>query len=235
MIRPIMKRRPSPVSRPSRSFPGLFFAFEGGEGSGKSTQVRLLREWLEGRGIPVLVTREPGGTELGQTLRQLVLDHRNQTLSHRAELLLYEADRAQHVAETLLPALAAGKVVLSDRFEDSSTVYQGICRGLGRRPTESLNRFATGGLRPHLVFVLDIPEKEGIARARRRSQTAGTGLDRLEREALEFHRKVRRGFLAIARGNRRYRVLDARRSEAELAEAIRSAVAGRLERRGTRK
>lgn len=208
---------------------GLFLTFEGGEGAGKTTQIRRLGEWLSQREIPNLITHEPGATDLGKTVREIVLGTRTQGLSSRAELLLYEADRAQHVETFLLPGLREGRVVLCDRFADSSTVYQGICRGLGERETAALNRFATGGLRPDRVFVFDIPEEEGLARARKRSGT----LDRLESEALSFHRKVRQGFLKLARQNRtRFTVIDARKSPDEIAAKVLKVLEPMLKRKG---
>lgn len=208
---------------------GYFFSFEGGEGSGKSTQAKRLYAWLESQGIPALLTREPGGTELGVRIRQLLLDQTQTPVSARAELLLYEADRAHHVESKILPALRAGTVVLCDRFIDSSTVYQGICRGLGESQTESLNRFATGGLAPDTVVLMDIPADAGLARVRAR---AGT-LDRMESETLDFHKKVRAGFLKLARKRpSRYVRFDARKDEAALEKAIRIMAQARLKRRG---
>lgn len=207
---------------------GLFLTFEGGEGSGKSTQAKRLQAWLEAKGYSVVLTREPGGTPLGVRIRQLLLES-SEPLGDRAELLLYEADRAHHVESKILPALKAGKIVLCDRYTDSSLVYQGMCRGLGVAQTDALNRFATGGLAPDLVFVLDIPAPLGLERVRARQKA----LDRMEREELSFHKKVRSGFLKLARkAASRYVVLDAREKEPELEQKIQEALTRKLKRRG---
>jgi dTMP kinase len=207
---------------------GFFISFEGGEGSGKSTQAKRLSAWLAQKGLPVVLSREPGGTPFGLQIRQLLLENTD-PLEPRAELLLYEADRAHHVATKIQPALQQGTIVLCDRFCDSSIVYQGICRRLGEKQTLMLNRFATNGLFPDMVILLDIPEKDGFARVRAR---AGT-LDRMEREGLSFHKKVRQGFLKLARKQAsRYVVLDARQSESAIESAIQKHVSAKLKRRG---
>jgi len=205
---------------------GFFIAFEGGEGGGKTTQMRLLAARLRRDGHRVILTREPGGTSLGRRLRRLLLNGGG--VAERAELFLYEADRAQHVAERVRPALGEGTVVLTDRHADSSTVYQGMCRGLGTAVVLRLNHFATGGLRPDLVIVLDVPPDVGLGRVRSR----GRGPDRMEREKREFHSKVRRGFLALARKRPgSTAVLDGRRPKGELADEISALVLRRLRRR----
>ena len=184
---------------------GILIAFEGGEGAGKSTQIRRLVAHLERNRVSHLLTRQPGGTRIGKSIRGLLLHKDGVKMNDRAELLLYEADRAQHVEEVVRPALKKGVVVISDRFADSSTVYQGICRGLGHREVERLNQFATAGLRPDLVIVLDIPP--GLRKARLKSR--GRRLDRMEREKAVFHGRVRRGFLWLAKNNSgRTKVLD---------------------------
>ena len=151
-----------------RPYKGFFITFEGGEGAGKSTQIRHLVAWLKQQRLPHLLTLEPGGTEIGKGIRTVLLNPANKHLSQRAELLLYEADRAQHVDEVVWPAFKAGKVVVSDRYDGSSTVYQGICRNLGLEWTLKLNAFATQHLKPDLVIILDIPERIGLARVRNR-------------------------------------------------------------------
>lgn len=194
---------------------GLFLTLEGGEGCGKSTQLRLLAHDLERAGQPVRVLREPGGTTLGEEVRSLLLDPDNGGLDARAELLLYEAARAQLVAEVIEPALDAGEIVICDRFYDSTTAYQGYGRGLPAQQVTLLNEIATGGLRPDRTLVLDIDPVCGLARA-----TSG-GADRLEREDLLFHQRVREGFLAIAQGDpARVRVIDASGAVDEVAAAI---------------
>ncbi len=211
---------------------GYFFSFEGGEGSGKSTQARRLHAWLDSQGIPTLLTREPGGTPLGTQIRQLLLDKNQGPVAQRAELLLYEADRAHHVETKILPALREGFVVICDRYEDSSAVYQGICRNLGLQATTALNRFATGGLSPETIVLLDIPAEAGMARVRSRAAQGAT-LDRMETEALSFHKKVRAGFLKLARKRpSRYVVFDARKEASELETAIRAMALSKLKRRG---
>jgi len=195
----------------------VFIAFEGGEGAGKSTQVRDLTAWLTAEGHVVRATREPGDTYSGQAIREIVLDHAHTALSARAEALLYAADRAQHVHEVIRPALAAGEVVLTDRFVDSSLAYQGAGREIPLDDVRMLSRWATEGLRPDLTVLLDLPPEDGLARARGRAAA-----DRLEAESLEFHQRVRQTFLALAAADPdRYAVLDARRSSGELAAEIR--------------
>jgi dTMP kinase len=213
---------------------GFFITFEGGEGAGKSTQLRRLIAFLEKRGQAVKVTQEPGGTEIGRNIRHMLLDPAHRGLAPLAELLLYEADRAHHVHTVVRPALAAGQIVISDRFADSSTVYQGICRGLGQSKVEALNALATQNLSPDLVLLLDLPETVGLARVKARAKKTTTGQpDRIEQEKQEFHRKVRRGFLKIARENsRRFAVIDATLDEESVAKEIEILVQRRLERRG---
>ncbi len=183
----------------------MFITLEGGEGAGKSTQARLIIRELKRRRIPCLLTQEPGGTAIGRKIRKLLLDRTNTILDPRAELLLYQADRAQHVAEKIRPALAAGYVVVSDRFFDSSVIYQGHCRGLGVDTIHSLSLFATDKLIPNVTFFLDLDPQVGLERIRRRRT-----LDRLEREKIRFHREVRKGFLSLVRRSRsRIVIVDA--------------------------
>jgi dTMP kinase len=204
----------------------VFIAFEGGEGAGKSTQVRDLTAWLTAEGHVVRATREPGGTPSGQAVREIVLDHAHAALSARAEALLYAADRAQHVHEVVRPALAAGEVVLTDRFVDSSLAYQGAGRTIPLEDVRMLSGWATEGLRPDLTVLLDLPPEDGLARAKGRAVA-----DRLEAESLEFHQRVRQTFLALAEAEAgRYLVLDARRSPDELAADIRLRVTQLLRR-----
>lgn len=172
---------------------GLFITFEGVEGAGKSTQIRRAAEWLGERGFAVTITREPGGTALGTRIRTLVL-HLDEPVAPAAELLLYAADRAQHMAEIVEPALAAGRVVLCDRHADSLVAYQAFGRGLDRSLVDELNRIATGRRKPDLTIVLDLDPAAGLRRAVARGEP-----DRLEREDLAFHARVREGFLAIGR------------------------------------
>jgi dTMP kinase len=201
---------------------GLFVAFEGGEGVGKSTQVRLAATWLRERGHDVVETREPGGTLLGVQLRRLVLDP-NSSLTPRAEALLYAADRAQHVDTVIRPALEAGRVVLTDRYVDSTLAYQGAGRGLPDART--LTAWATGGLLPDLTVLLDLDPAAGLARAGARSAP-----DRMEADSLAFHQAVRAGFLTLAaEAPQRYAVIDAGRPADDVAQSVRELLAARLE------
>lgn len=196
---------------------GVFLALEGGEGSGKSTQAALLVEWLESRGHRVLLTREPGGTEVGKILRHIVLDNDTGELSPRTEALLYAADKAEHVDQVVLPALADGFVVLTDRYVDSTLAYQGAGRHLDIAEVEHVARWATSSLRPHLTVVLDIDPTIGHARFE--------GADRIESEPLEFHQRVRAHFLELAAADpQHYLVVEGGGTPAEIHAAIRSAV-----------
>ncbi len=172
---------------------GLFITFEGVEGCGKSTQLTLLQEYLEGEGHRVITTREPGGTPIAESIREILLDPANTAMGSTTELLLYEAARAQHVHEKIAPALAEGTIVLCDRFADSTTAYQGAGRGIGREVLHDLHHMATGGVWPDLTLLIDLDVTIGLERARHRGRK-----DRLEREAIEFHQRVRDGFLALA-------------------------------------
>ncbi|WP_152192735.1 dTMP kinase [Georgenia satyanarayanai] len=190
----------------------LFIALEGGDGSGKTTQAGLLREWLEARGREVVLTREPGGTDLGRTLRREVLH--GEDLDPRTEALLYAADRAHHVHTLVRPALARGAVVVTDRYIDSSVAYQGAGRRLGREEVRELSTWATGGLLPDLTVVLDL---DAATAAARRSGAP----DRLEREPHTFHEEVRAGFLDLAAAEPdRYVVVDAALPPREVHRAV---------------
>ena len=193
---------------------GLFIALEGGEGAGKTTQARLLAIWLREQGYDVITTREPGATKVGMRLRAVLLDTAHAGLSARAETLLYAADRAEHVASVINPALDRGAVVVTDRYVDSSLAYQGAGRKLPAAEVARVNQWATGGLVPDLTVLLDMPPANGLGR---RARSA----DRLEAEPLDFHERVRSGFLGLARAEpQRYLVLDASRPAAELSREI---------------
>jgi dTMP kinase len=203
---------------------GVLIAFEGGEGAGKSTQVRRLQEWLTNEGLVAQATFEPGATPSGAGIRSIVLDRAHTGISARSEALLYAADRAQHVHDVLRPALDAGEVVITDRFVDSSLAYQGAGRTIPLDDVRMLSRWATEGVQPDLTILLDLPPEVGLARARGRAVA-----DRLESESLEFHQRVRQTFLALAEVEPdRYLVLDARRTPEEIAAAIRVRVADLL-------
>ena len=197
---------------------GLFIAFEGGEGSGKTTQARLIAIWLREIGYDVVTTHEPGATKVGMRLRALLLDTAHTGMSPHAEALMYAADRAEHVASVIEPALHRGAIVISDRYVDSSLAYQGNGRGLSNSDIAQLNSWATGGRMPDLTILLDMPPEAGLGR---RARSA----DRLEAEPPEFHRRVRAGFLALAREDPpRYLVLDATRSVAEISSEIKDRI-----------
>ncbi len=199
---------------------GLWVTFEGGDGSGKSTQASLLAEWLGSRGRTVVRTREPGGTEVGALLRQIVLHHRGE-VDARAEALLYAADRAQHVATLVRPALARGDVVVQDRYLDSSVAYQGAGRVLGSGEVRDLSLWATGGALPDVTVLLDLDPV--VARAR--LDADDKPFDRLEAETGAFHERVRRGFLDLAAAEPdRFLVLDAALPEDELAGMVRDRI-----------
>jgi len=202
--------------------PGLFVTFEGGDGVGKSTQAALLAARLEAAGRTVVRTREPGGTDLGVQLRQL-LQHQPGHIDPRAEALLYAADRAHHIATVVRPALAAGSVVLQDRYLDSSIAYQGAGRVLEPQAIRDLSLWATDGLLPDLTILLDLDPELGAVRR------AGGEYDRMEAESLDFHRRVRDGYLALAAAEPgRFLVLDATQAPEALAEQIAERVLGLL-------
>ena len=187
---------------------GIFITFEGGEGTGKSTQIRRLAEHLEERGHTVVVTREPGGTPVAEAARAVILDP-DLDPDGLSEVFLFEAARRDHVEKLVIPALDRGEVVISDRFADSSTVYQGMVRGLGEELVIQLNRLATSGLEPDLTVVFDLDPDEGLGRARSRN-VEDEAADRLDDEPAEFHRRVREGFLRLAElYPERVRIVDA--------------------------
>ncbi|NLL70498.1 MAG: dTMP kinase [Epulopiscium sp.] len=171
---------------------GWFITMEGPDGSGKTTQIQLLKQELQKQGYEVLVTREPGGTSIGEQIRKVILDVNNVAMDPMTEAILYAAARAQHVKELIQPALEQNKIVLCDRFLDSSIAYQGVARGLGMDMVEGLNHYATGGLNPDITFFIDMDPVMGLQRKKNQAQ-----LDRLEKETLDFHQKVYKGYLAL--------------------------------------
>ena len=210
------------LARPGRPGRGLLIAFEGGEGAGKSTQARLLAIWLRENGYDVLATHEPGATKIGMRLRALLLDTAHTGLSPWAEVMMYAADRAEHVASVISPALARGTIVVTDRYVDSTLAYQGGGRQLPFNAIRQVNELATGGLVPDLTFLLDLPPSAGLGR---RASSA----DRLEAEPEEFHGRVRGAFLALAKDDPdRYVVLDATMEPSQISRAVHAAVRDRL-------
>lgn len=206
---------------PARApLPGRFITFEGIDGSGKSTQLAALARALVGRGLPVVTTREPGGTPVGDAIRSVVLDGAFSGMSARTELLLYLASRVEHAETVIRPALAHGSLVLCDRFSEATLAYQSYGRGLPMDDIAPLVAFGACGLTPDLVVLLDLPAEDGLARVRERRTD-----DRLDREAVAFHRRVRDGYLTLASHSpERFKIFDARRPIDELHRAIVDAV-----------
>lgn len=205
---------------PNRRLPdGLFVSFEGVEGSGKSTQIERLAAWLEEAGHSVTIAREPGTTEVGEWIRRFLLETAPDELAPEAELALFVAARAQLAAEVIRPALAEGRVVLVDRFGDSSTAYQGYGYGLDPERVEEWNAWATDGLEPDLTVLIDVPVSEGAVRR------GGRAPDRLERRSRAYHERVREGYDQLARNHSdRFCVIEGRRSIGEIQSAIRDRV-----------
>ncbi|MFT3887913.1 MAG: dTMP kinase [Arachnia sp.] len=200
---------------------GLFVVFEGGDSAGKTTQSTLLSQWLTERGVAHVTTRQPGGTEIGSHLRRLVLDPSFGDVSPRAEALMYAADKAQHVHELILPALARGEVVVSDRYVESMVAYQGAGRGLGSEEIARIAWWAVDGLRPDLTVVLDVHPDDGVASIAEK--------DRLESAGLDMHRRARQHFLDRAADDpAHYLVLNARLPREEIAQAVAGRVAALL-------
>ncbi len=201
----------------------MFISFEGIEGCGKTTQVELLAEFLSKRGIPYLVTREPGGTQLGKLIRQILLDPAHSEMEPLTELFLYAADRAQHIAQVIRPTLKASRWLICDRFGDATTVYQGYGRDQDLAFIQQLNEMATQGLWPNLSLLLDCPVEIGLDRARQRiMETDVEGReDRFEQQGIAFHQKVREGYLELAAQNpERFRVLDGTLAQEQLHQEI---------------
>jgi dTMP kinase len=208
-----------------------FITFEGGDGSGKTTQLKDLESHLTARGRSCLSTREPGGTSLGELIRQVLLEVGKQPITSPTELFLYLADRAQHIHEVIIPALEQGKIVLCDRHTDSTLAYQGYGRGIDLGLLSSLNDIASQGIKPDLTLLFDCPVEIGLSRtAQRQAQTAsGRNEDRFEREKIEFHERVRVGFLELARAEpHRFRIIDAARSAEEVRQEIKNIIDGEL-------
>jgi dTMP kinase len=203
---------------------GTFITFEGTEGSGKSTQIVLLANYLKSRGMRVALTREPGGTLIGDQVRRILLDPAHTALDPKAELLLYAASRAQHLSEVILPALASGMLVLCDRFSDATLAYQGYGRGLDIEMILALDRIVCAGTRPALTLLFDLDAALGIARARGRNASRGLETEaRFENEELAFHERVRQGYRTLAKQEPdRIRMVDASRLPEEVAMNVRA-------------
>jgi dTMP kinase len=204
---------------------GTFITLEGPDGSGKTTQAQLLVEWLRDQGHDVLLTREPGGTGIGNQIRNVLHDSDNAAMDPRTEFLLYSASRAQHVSELILPSLAAGKLVISDRYADSSLAYQGYGRGLDLEMLQAITAFATQGLKPDITLYFDIAPGEGL----QRRLVSGEEWNRMDAEALAFHRRVRNGYLELAAAEPdRWKVLDANRPIEDVQADVRAVIAAHV-------
>ncbi len=207
---------------------GLFITLEGVEGAGKTTQAKMLAAWLSALGLDVLETREPGAGPVGAQIRQVLLNPANTELAPMTEALLLAADRAQHVAETLRPALAAGKIVVCDRYADSFFAYQGYGRGLDMAELRALNDAAAGGLAPDITLLLELPPEAGLARTKLRGES-----DRMEQEQLDFHRRLSDGYRQLAEEDpQRIKQIDAAQSEARVQADMRAALLPLLCERG---
>jgi len=213
-------RKKAPASRtPAATKPGLLVSFEGSEGSGKTTQIEMLVPHLEKLGREVVVTREPGGTAIGEDIRDILLrGNGSEAMSPETELLLFAASRAQLVREVLVPSLKAGKVVLCDRFLDSTTVYQGAARSISPGPVHEINKFAVGSVLPNLTIVLDVPAEVSIQRVKHRASDLS---DRIERENIDFYRIVRDGYLLLAKQMPgRFHVIDGTKPLAAISKEV---------------
>ena len=203
----------------------MFITLEGGEGSGKSVQVEFIKNFFLGKKKEVLVTKEPGGTDIGRKLRKILLSPESKNLSHMAELLLYLADRSQHLKEVIIPALKSNKIVICDRFFDSTVVYQSFVRGLDLNLINTIHNAILEGIEPDLTILLDVDPKIGLLRAKAQIQNGQRSVSesRFEDETLKFHQKVREGFLALSEKNdKRFKVVDASKTIEEVRNDITS-------------
>lgn len=208
---------------------GLFITLEGPDGSGKSTVSRMLVSYLRQKSLRVTLTREPGGTDISESIRKIILDNKNTEMKNTTETLLYAASRAQHVGEKIIPAIVADRIVICDRFVLSSLVYQGIGRGLGVENVKVINDFATTGLEPDLVLFFDIDPKRALTRKTRRSKA-----DRLEKEKIEFHQSVYEGYKSLLDTySGKTQIIDASKSKTEVFEQVKKVVDNLIERNGS--
>lgn len=204
---------------------GTFITFEGIDGCGKSTQCEMLKDYLKERGVDFIFVREPGGTVIGERIREILLDKKNSQMTSRTELLLFEAVRAQITDEVIKPALEEGKIVLCDRFFDSSSAYQGMARGMGMEFVSDLNMAATGGLKPDITFFFDISAEEALERRGKRGEAS----DRIELAGLKFQEDVRAGYLELAkRSEGRIITIDATKGIEEIFEVVKGSLEGRI-------
>ena len=211
---------------------GIFITIEGPDGCGKSTQAEILVAYLKSKNIPVILTREPGGCSIGEEIREILLKPRNeQILSDETELFLFAASRAQHVRETILPAISIGNVVIASRFIDATTAYQGYGRGLPIDSIRDVNELATGGLKPDLTIILDIDSEKGIHRARGVDEETPSGeVDRIEAESIAFHKRVRNGYLEIVKNEpERCVLIDSDRPISEVSGDIMNCITDRFD------
>jgi dTMP kinase len=204
----------------------LFITFEGGEGSGKTTQIQRLRRYLAQKGIPCVITREPGGCPISEAIRKILLNPDHYEMTPLTELLLYEAARAQHVEKVIAPLLKKGSIVICDRFSDASIAYQGYGRKVNLKLIETLNWISSQDVRPDATFLLDCPSRIGLKRARNRNQALQQDEEgRFEREEAQFHDRVRRGYLTLAKREwRRFKVIDTRQGEEKVFQKIRKVI-----------
>jgi dTMP kinase len=204
---------------------GIFITFEGGEGSGKSTQAKLLYKFLKSQKYKVILTKEPGGTKISNKIRKILLDSNNKKITKKTEILLYFASRAQHIEELIKPYLKKNYIVISDRFSDSTLAYQGIARGINLKIVEFIDNFVTEKIKPDLTFLLDLPCEVALKRLKNKN--------RIDRESLEFHKKVREGFLKIARKNKkRIKILNAEEDILKIHKKIKEITLNYLQRQG---
>lgn len=195
---------------------GIFISIEGADGSGKTTQIQMLKKYFEEKGFDVIVTREPGGTKISEQIRSIILDKTHTNMSYITEMLLYAAARAQLVEQIIAPAKKEGKIIISDRFIDSSAVYQGIARGLGTKMVYDVNQYAIAACEPDITFLLDIDATEGIGRKKNQKN-----LDRMEQETIDFHQMVADGYRRLAREHtERIYMIDASQTIEKIQEEI---------------